>query len=132
MPKAKLAICGIAEKSEDLKALLTRISQRKLKNNIIYLGQLNEDKLYRNVASSFITIYPSYIDSFSLVTLEALACGTPVVAYDIPAIKYTFGECKAVLRVAVGDKINMANVILKVLLDKEMREKIVYRGQKFC
>jgi glycosyltransferase involved in cell wall biosynthesis len=65
--------------------------------------------------NSYLTINPSYVDAFSLVTLESLACGTPVVAYNLPASRHNFGKCKAVFRSPVGNKAKMAETIFRVL-----------------
>jgi glycosyltransferase involved in cell wall biosynthesis len=37
-------------------------------------------------------VFPSLVESFGLPVLEALACGTPVVAGDIPALRETAGD----------------------------------------
>jgi glycosyltransferase involved in cell wall biosynthesis len=95
LPNAKLAVCGIGENAEVIHKFLKNVADHNLKDNIDFLGQ-QESRLNDIVKHSYLTVYPSYADSFSLVTLESLACGTPVVAYDIPAIKYNFGRCKAV------------------------------------
>jgi glycosyltransferase involved in cell wall biosynthesis len=91
LPNAKLTVCGIEEKPEVLTEFLNEISNNNLNGNIEFLGQLDETKLFGLIANSYLTVYPSYVDSFSLVTLESLACGTPVIAYDLPAIKTNFG-----------------------------------------
>lgn len=115
MPNAKLAVCGISEEIETVKKFLKEARKHKLDNNIDFLGKQEEDDLFRIVANSYLTVYPSYVDSFSLVTLESLACGTPVITYDLPAIRHNFGKCKSVLRSPIGDKASMADSIFHVL-----------------
>jgi glycosyltransferase involved in cell wall biosynthesis len=121
LPYAKLAVCGIVEEEKTVESFLKQISECGLNNNIEFLGQQNEIKLFNIIASSYLTVYPSYLDSFSLVTIESLACGTPVIAYDIPAIRHVFGRCKAVFRVPVGDKLSMAKMALRVLTKMDRR-----------
>ena len=55
-----------------------------------YKGFLNQAELYSLVKAAKVLVYPSSHDAFPLVVLETLACGTPVVAYDIPAITLNF------------------------------------------
>lgn len=130
LPNAKLAVCGITENTEIVKKFLKEVTSHNLNNNIEFLGQQNETKLFSIVKHSCLTVYPSYVDSFSLVTLESLACGTPVVAYDIPAIRHNFGGCKAVFRCPVGDKASMANAVLYVLTQTE-RSTLSISARKF-
>ena len=49
----------------------------------IFLGQRTGGELARLYASSDVFVFPSRTDTFGLVLLEALACGTPVAAYPV-------------------------------------------------
>jgi glycosyltransferase involved in cell wall biosynthesis len=49
------------------------------------LGFVPEDELVNLYSSAHVVIYPTRADNFGLVTLEALASGTPVIASDIPS-----------------------------------------------
>lgn len=85
---------------------------------IQYLGYLpydKHDKLYDYVSRAKALIYPSHIDSFSLVVLESLALGTTVVAYNIPAIRFVYGDLKPVKKVKEFDINSMAKEVNKVL-----------------
>jgi D-inositol-3-phosphate glycosyltransferase len=56
------------------------VKERDLEDQIDFVGQVdhNELPLYYNAAD--VCVVPSYYESFGLVALEAMACGTPVVA----------------------------------------------------
>ena len=69
---------------------------RNLPNNVKYVGYRPIDELYDYVSHAKALIYPSHIDSFSLVVLETLALGTSVIAYDIPAIRLIYSGLKPV------------------------------------
>ncbi len=49
-----------------------------------YLGVLRQDELAKVYASADAFVFPSKSDTFGLVMLEAMACGTPVAAYPVP------------------------------------------------
>ncbi len=49
-----------------------------------FLGNRRGDELSRLYASSDVFVFPSRTDTYGLVILEALACGTPVAAYPVP------------------------------------------------
>jgi len=51
--------------------------------NINYLGVLQQDELAKVYAAADVFVFPSKTDTFGLVLLEAMACGTPVAAYPV-------------------------------------------------
>jgi glycosyltransferase involved in cell wall biosynthesis len=62
---------------------------------INFRGVLDQDELARTYASSDVFVFPSKADTFGLVMLEALACGTPVAAYPVPGPLDVIGESPA-------------------------------------
>jgi glycosyltransferase involved in cell wall biosynthesis len=78
-------------------------------------GYLAEDDLARVVAGAAALVFPSWYEGFGLPALEALACGTPVVATDLPALREVLGD-QAEL-VPPGDAAAMADALAKVLDD---------------
>lgn len=50
----------------------------------IFLGSLSGDALAAAYAHADVFVFPSRTDTFGLVMIEALACGTPVAAYPVP------------------------------------------------
>lgn len=49
----------------------------------IFLGPLHGEALARAYCSADVFVFPSLTDTFGLVVIEALACGTPVAAYPV-------------------------------------------------
>jgi glycosyltransferase involved in cell wall biosynthesis len=49
-----------------------------------FLGALRGDPLAAAYAGADVFVFPSRTDTFGLVTIEALACGTPVAAFPVP------------------------------------------------
>jgi glycosyltransferase involved in cell wall biosynthesis len=56
------------------------------------LGYLPEPDLAGVVAGAAAVVVPSWYEGFGLPALEALACGTPVVATDLPAHREVLGD----------------------------------------
>ena len=78
-------------------------------------GYLPEDDLARVVTGAAALVFPSWYEGFGLPALEALACGTPVVATDLPALREVLGD-QAEL-VPPGDAAAMADALARVLGD---------------
>lgn len=51
--------------------------------NVVFLGQRQGDALRQCYGAADLMVFPSKTDTFGLVMLEALACGTPVLAFDV-------------------------------------------------
>jgi glycosyltransferase involved in cell wall biosynthesis len=78
-------------------------------------GYLPEEDLARVVAGAAALAYPSWYEGFGLPALEALACGTPVVAADLPALREVLGGHAAL--VPPGDAAALADALAGVLDD---------------
>jgi glycosyltransferase involved in cell wall biosynthesis len=78
-------------------------------------GYLAEEDLVRLVAGAAALAVPSWYEGFGLPALEALACGTPVVAADLPALREVLSD-QAEL-VPPGDADALADALLRVLDD---------------
>ncbi|MEM0257193.1 MAG: glycosyltransferase [Saccharolobus sp.] len=88
---------------------------RKYNLDVEYLGFVDERKKREVVSKAKLFIYPTHVDGFSLVVLESLALGTPVVAYDIPAIRSVYKGINAVKIIKEFDKEGMASEALRLL-----------------
>jgi glycosyltransferase involved in cell wall biosynthesis len=92
---------------------------KSIPKNVRYIGFVGEEVLYKNIAEAKVLIYPSHQDGFSLSVLESIALMTPVVAYDIPAIRFVYGNLRAVKIVREFDYNSMATEINKFLSTPE-------------
>jgi glycosyltransferase involved in cell wall biosynthesis len=78
-------------------------------------GYLPEPDLARVVAGAAALVLPSWYEGFGLPALEALACGTPVVASDLPAHREVLGDQAQLF--PPGDPDALAAALAKVLGD---------------
>ena len=53
----------------------------------IFLGEKKGADLTTHLAAADVFVFPSLTDTFGVVQLEALACGTPVAAYPVTGPK---------------------------------------------
>lgn len=91
------------------------IKKMHLEKNIEWLGFISDEEKYKLVSKAKALIYPSHVDSFSLVILESLALGTPVIAYDLPGPRSVYKDLSAVKFVREFDVKSMVTETLNVL-----------------
>jgi len=97
---AKLLIIG---SGPDSSAVNHEITGSKTEGSIIAVGRCTDDEMCRLIKSSRVFVFPSRFEGWGMAVADALACGLPVVCYDIPAIREVFGSCKSVFLVPPGD-----------------------------
>lgn len=56
---------------------------RRRHPDVVFTGEKHGEELARHYASADVFVFPSRTDTFGLVLLEALACGTAVAAYPV-------------------------------------------------
>ncbi|HUU75987.1 MAG TPA: glycosyltransferase family 4 protein [Methanoregulaceae archaeon] len=64
--------------------------KRKCGKNVIFTGYV--DEIIKPYSAADIFFMPSYAETFGLVILEALSCGLPIIARDIPEFREIFGD----------------------------------------
>ena len=67
-------VCGVGPLEERLKARYP---------DVVWMGVLPRTELAQIYAASDVFVFPSKNETFGLVMLEAMACGTPVAAYPV-------------------------------------------------
>ena len=58
----------------------------------VLTGAVDDDDLAAIYSGARALVFPSDDEGFGLPTVEALACGTPVVACDVPALREVLGD----------------------------------------
>jgi len=105
------------------------LEKEDLGQNIGFLGELGDYSLIKAIKSSKLLLYPSLADSLLTVILKSLACGTPVVAYDIPPVKHNFEKCDAVFRCPPKNIKKVVEAILAIIKN-ETRIHLLTRKAK--
>ena len=58
-----------------------------IQNRVTFVGRIEQEHLPPYYSAADVLVVPSYYESFGLVGLESLACGTPVVATEVGAMR---------------------------------------------
>src|SRR5438270_9648939 len=82
--------------------------------------------LFYKMADLF--VLPTLYEGFTLVTLEAMAYGIPVIATDTSSIREGTGD--AAVLVPVNDDEALARALHTVLTDDAVRQQLIARGRE--
>ena len=123
-PEYKLVIVG--ELSWFYEVLMKKIERLKLQKDIIFTGYLEDQTLCCFYQNASIFVFPSLYEGFGIPVLEAMACGTPVVASNVCSLPEVVKD-NGIL-VNPYDVEDIANGIYKVLKDNNLRQKLIKKG----
>ncbi|HEC21068.1 MAG TPA: glycosyltransferase family 1 protein [Candidatus Peregrinibacteria bacterium] len=112
----------------DYPEITDKIEELKLEKRIKTVGAVPEEDLLAlyNLAETY--VFPSLYEGFGLPPLEAMSCGTPVVASNITSIPEVCSE--NALYFDPKNVEDMAEKIHRICTDQNLREKLVESGLK--
>jgi glycosyltransferase involved in cell wall biosynthesis len=97
-----------------------------LADSVRFMGYVPAADLPALYNAADLFVFPSLREGFGLPALEALACGTPVVASNVSAVPEVVGD--AALQVCPYDVEALANAIERLLGDDGLRADLRARG----
>lgn len=102
-----------------------------LTGRVEFLGQLPMDALAHVLGAARVVVMPSLMpESFGLTGLEALACGSPVVAFDSGGISEWLEDGETGFLVPWGDVETLAARVWQLLEDDVLAETLGRRGRQ--
>lgn len=108
-PNAKLLVIGDGPEYSNL---LRKIKHSKLEDNVQLTGFLSENDKLSGMQGSRVFVSPSYEEGWGIAVTEAIACGLPVVLYDLGAYETFDGHF---IKVQKGDIRKMADAVIQVI-----------------
>ena len=122
-----LAIIGgdpNANENAEMERLKQMHADLQLGKLVTFLGAKDQDTLHYYYNSADVLVMPSHYESFGMVALEAMACGTPVVASDVGGLSYLVRDGETGFHVPNGDFIALASTLARLLQDAQLRHNL--------
>lgn len=101
-------------------AYIDRVIPRELADRVVWLGPRSPEELPELRRQSNVCVTSSRYESFSLVTLEAMASGCPVVAPAVGGIPEIVRHEHNGLLYRRGDAAEMARHVVRILRDRQL------------
>ena len=101
----------------------------RIKDRVLFEGKVSSSVLPRYYSSADVFVSPATgSESFGLVLLEAMATGTPVVAARNEGYSLVIKDGFNGLLCNVEDEIDLANKVIRVMKDRDLRERLIRGG----
>ena len=114
-------------RESDFRAQTERLlSRHGVRDSAVIVDRVHADVLPAYYAGAECTVLASLYEGFGLPILEAMACGSPVVASSGGSIPEIAGD--AALLVSPRDPTSLAEAIDRVLCDRPLRDVLQIRG----
>lgn len=98
-----------------------------LSERINFLGQINNtEKIFQIYNNAKALVFPSFYEASPLPPIEAMSCGCPVVAGDIPSLRERCSD--AAIYCNPHDSVDIAEVCLSLLSDKKAHNQLKVKG----
>lgn len=125
-PDVRAEIVGDGPERNHLQRMVADLD---LGDRISFFGALSNASLPARFHAASVCVVPSNREGFCLVAVEAMACGRPIVASDIPSLREITLDGEAGLLVPPGDVAALAAAISSLLEDPVMRRGLSLRAR---
>jgi D-inositol-3-phosphate glycosyltransferase len=93
-------------------------------NVVTFLGKRPQTELPAYYSAAQAVVMPSQYESFGMVALEAMACGTPVVASGVGGLLYLIRDGRTGFHIPDSDPTALADKLQSLLSDERLRREL--------
>src|SRR3989338_5108200 len=122
----KLIIVGGRHLPEYTKMIDDKIVKNGLNKEVVIAPYIEDADMPAVYNLADLLVFPSLLEGFGLPMIEAMKCGIPVVASDIPVLSEVVSGAAALMD--SQDPKQLADKIFEVLNDKNLRDDLIRRG----
>lgn len=125
VPGARLLMVGDLDHDPFLSStalVRSRLAASPARDRVIVTGFVPDPDLAALYSGAVASVLPSLGEGFGLTAAESAACGTPVVASDIPALRELLGD--TALFANPSDPVAFAGALRQLLSDRALRARL--------
>jgi len=128
-PDTKLVVVGDGNMRQEY---ISRAAALGLTDRVVFAGRVSADELPSYYAMSNLLVLPSTTEgeAFGLVLVEAMACGKPVIASDLPGVRSVVDEGITGLLAKPGSVGDLVDKIGSLLSQPDVMTRMGIEGRK--
>jgi D-inositol-3-phosphate glycosyltransferase len=133
-----LAIVGgePAASPQEMTAEMTRLQRLcddlGMFQTVVFLGKRGQDTLQYYYSAAEVVVMPSHYESFGMVALEAMACGTPVVASEVGGLGFLVQDGETGFTVPDDDPEPLRERLALLLGDHNLRARMSASAARYA
>lgn len=121
---------GTAPELREISRLQHLVTRLGIEDRTDFVGAVAHEQLPRYYSAADVTVMPSSYESFGLVAVESLACGTPVVATRVGGLTSIVHDGETGLLVPWRDAEMFAESLRRVLEDTALRQRLAHNARE--
>lgn len=116
----------------EMKRLQTLCDELVLGQTVVFLGKRDQDKLPYFYSAAEVLVMPSHYESFGMVALEAMACGTPVIASEVGGLAYLVRDGETGFTIPAEEPDTLCEKLTWLLNDQELHTRMSSQAAKYA
>jgi len=103
-----------------------------LDQSVVFLGKRDQDKLPYYYSAAEVVVMPSHYESFGMVALEAMACGTPVIASEVGGLAYLVRDGETGFTIPAEEPEMLCEKLSWLLNDEALHQKMSGQAAEYA
>ncbi len=120
------------EMTDEMSRLQTLSSENGIDEFVAFLGRRSQETLPYYYSAAEVVVMPSHYESFGMVALESMACGTPVVASQVGGLAFLVQDGETGYHINVGDMDALSERLTTLLDDDQLHQKLSRQAAEFA
>jgi len=121
---------------EQMTAEMTRLQKMcfdlGLGQTVVFLGKRDQDTLPYFYSAAEVVVMPSHYESFGMVALEAMACGTPVIASEVGGLAYLVRDGETGFTIPAEEPDTLCEKLTWLLNDPDLHQKMSGQAAEYA
>jgi D-inositol-3-phosphate glycosyltransferase len=118
------------DSNQEMRRIQALREQFGLQDLVTFIGKKSQETLPYYYSAAEAVVVPSFYESFGMVALEAMACGTPVVASQVGGLAYLVKDGETGFTIPVDDPIALAESLTRILKEDDLRSRLAKRASE--
>lgn len=128
-PHSLVIVGGDPEESElsvnaEMARLQNLVKSLGVRDFVLFLGKRDQESLPYYYSAADVVVVPSHYESFGMVALEAMACGTPVVASQVGGLAFLVQDGATGFVIPDGEPEILGNRLKELILNPDLRDRL--------